>query len=227
MALDHSRIHALCFDIDGTLSDTDDEFVRKLAQRLSLVKFLFPHKDPHLFARRVVMATETPGNLFFGFTDRLGLDGPLARLGDFIYRLGLGGTPEPFVLIAGVRRMLGLLRPRYPLSIVTARSERAIQRFLDQFELSGCFVCAAHAQTCRHSKPYPDPVLLAAEKLGVAPHDCLMIGDTTADIRAGRAAGAQTVGVLCGFGQRAELQRHGADLILPSTADLKQVLLGD
>ena len=36
--------------------------------------------------------------------------------------------------------------------------------------------------------------------MGVAPRDCLMIGDTTIDIRTGRAAGAQTVGVLCGFG---------------------------
>ncbi len=225
MALDHSRIHALCFDIDGTLTDTDDEFVRKLVRSLSLVKFLFPHKDPHLFARRVVMATETPGNLFFGFTDRLGLDGPLARLGDFIYRLGLGVNHEPFVLIAGVRRMLGLLRPRYPLSIVTARSERAIQRFLDQFELSGCFACTAHAQTCRHSKPYPDPVLWAAAQMGVSPEQCLMIGDTTMDIRAGKAAGAQTVGVLCGFGEEDELRRAGADLILPSTANLAEVLI--
>jgi phosphoglycolate phosphatase-like HAD superfamily hydrolase len=225
MPLDLTRIHALCFDIDGTLSDTDDEFVRQLAHRLSLVKFLFPQKDPHLFARRVVMATETPGNLFFGFTDRLGLDGPLARLGDFIYRLGLGGDHEPFVLITGVRRMLGLLRPRYPLSIVTARSERAIKRFLDQFELSGCFGCVAHAQTCRHSKPYPDPVLWAAAQMGVSPEQCLMIGDTTLDIRAGKAAGAQTVGVLCGFGEEGELRRAGADLILPSTADLVEELI--
>ena len=225
MALDHSRIHALCFDIDGTLSDTDDEFVRKLAQRLSLVKFLFPHKDPRPFARRVVMATETPGSMLFGLTDRLGLDGPLARLGDFIYRLGLSGTPEPFVLIAGVRRMLGLLRLRYPLSIVTARSERTTRLFLDQFELSGCFVCVAHSQTCRRTKPRPDPVLWAAAQMGLPAENCLMIGDTTMDIRAGKAAGAQTVGVLCGFGEEGELRRVGADLILPSTAGLADVLI--
>ena len=225
MPLDPSRIHALCFDIDGTLSDTDDEFVRKLAHRLSMVKFLFPHKDPRPFARRLVMATETPGNMFFGLTDRLGLDGPLARLGDFFYRLGLGGDPEPFVLIAGVRRMLGLLHPRYPLSIITGRSERTAKVFLDQFELSGCFVCVAHAQTCRRTKPRPDPVLWAAAQMGVPAEHCLMIGDTTLDIRAGKAAGAQTVGVLCGFGEEGELRRAGADLILPSTADLANELI--
>jgi phosphoglycolate phosphatase-like HAD superfamily hydrolase len=44
------------------------------------------------------------------------------------------------------------------------------------------------------------------------------------DVRAGRAAGAQTVGVLCGFGEEKELRRAGADLILPSTADLLAAL---
>ena len=54
-----------------------------------------------------------------------------------------------------------------------------------------------------------------------------MIGDTTVDIRAGKAAGAQTVGVLCGFGEEGELRRVGADLILPSTADVEAELLGN
>jgi N-acetyl-D-muramate 6-phosphate phosphatase len=53
----------------------------------------------------------------------------------------------------------------------------------------------------------------------------LMVGDTTIDIRAGKAAGAQTVGVLCGFGQETELRRVGADLILPATPDLLPLLL--
>ena len=56
------------------------------------------------------------------------------------------------------------------------------------------------------------------------PEACLMVGDTSVDIRAGRKAGAQTVGVLCGFGEQKELRRQGADAILPSTADLAQLL---
>jgi phosphoglycolate phosphatase-like HAD superfamily hydrolase len=58
----------------------------------------------------------------------------------------------------------------------------------------------------------------------VAPENCLMIGDTTVDIRAGRSAGAQSVGVLCGFGEEDELRRMGADEILKSTAELRKVL---
>jgi phosphoglycolate phosphatase-like HAD superfamily hydrolase len=49
-------------------------------------------------------------------------------------------------------------------------------------------------------------------------------GDTTLDIRAGKAATAQTVGVLCGFGEEYEIRRSGADLILAETADLIEIL---
>ena len=47
-----------------------------------------------------------------------------------------------------------------------------------------------------------------------------MIGDTVTDILTGKDAGAQTVGVLCGFGEEKELRQAGADVILKNTADL-------
>jgi HAD superfamily hydrolase (TIGR01509 family) len=226
MPLDPARIRALCFDIDGTLGDTDDQFVLKLARRLRPIKFLFSHGDPRPFARRLVMEAETPTNLYFRLFDILGTHSALARLGDFMYyRFGLGRHPEPFVLVADVREMLERLRPRYLLSIVTARSARTTRRFLEQFELTDCFVCVASAQTCRHTKPYPDPVLWAAAQMGVTPDQCLMIGDTTVDVRAGKAAGAQTASVLCGFGEEHKLRKAGADVILQSTADLAGLLI--
>jgi len=42
-----------------------------------------------------------------------------------------------------------------------------------------------------------------------------MIGDTTADVRAAKRAGAYAVAVLSGFGVRGELEKAGADLVLP------------
>ena len=109
--------------------------------------------------------------------------------------------------------------------MVSARGGRSTQIFLDQFNLNPFFQAIATAQTCEHTKPFPDPILWAAGQMGVAPTECLMIGDTTVDIRAAKAAGAQSVGVLCGFGEEAELRETGADLILESTAQLSQVLL--
>jgi len=50
------------------------------------------------------------------------------------------------------------------------------------------------------------------------------VGDTIVDIRAGSKAGSQTVGVLCGFGEEDELRKRGADMILATTPELRQVL---
>jgi phosphoglycolate phosphatase len=60
--------------------------------------------------------------------------------------------------------------------------------------------------------------------MNVAPQNCLMIGDTTVDIRAGKSAGTQTAGVLCGFGEEPELQQMGADVILKDTTKLLEIL---
>jgi phosphoglycolate phosphatase-like HAD superfamily hydrolase len=224
MPLDPARIRALCFDLDGTLSDTDDQFVRKLARWLKIVRFALPRRDPLPLARLLVMRTETPGTYLHGLPDRLGIDGWMARLGDQLYHWGLGKSHQPFLIIPGVAEMLAQLHGRLPLSVVSARGQRSSQWFLEQFDLRRYFHCVVTAQTCRHTKPYPDPVLWAAEQMGVPPEACLMIGDTTVDIRAGKAAGAQTIGVLCGFGEEAELRRAGADLILPATPGLLEVI---
>ena len=224
MALDIDRIRALCFDVDGTLSDTDDMFVQKLVRLLNPVRFLFPNRDPRAFARRFVMFTESPGNFLYGIPDRLGIDDEIARVGDYLYRLGLGKTHKPFLLVPGVFEALETLTCRYPMAVVSARGGRSTQVFLDQFELMPFFRGIATAQTCEYTKPYPDPIRWAAQEMGVAPQECLMIGDTTVDILAAKAAGAQSVGVLCGFGEEDELRQAGADLILDNTANLPDYL---
>ncbi len=220
MSLDLQRIQALCFDVDGTLSDTDDLYVEKV------VRFLPPSifRDPERTARRFVMWMESPGNTLIGLPDIVGLDDEMLSLWEWLNR----HRPRPmkhFMLIQGVQEMLERLESRYPMAVVSARDEMSTLAFLDKFSLSRYFREIVTAITARHTKPYPDPVLYAADKMGVPPENCLMIGDTSVDIRAGKSAGAQTVGVLCGFGEEDELKSWGADLILESTSLLADVLL--
>jgi HAD superfamily hydrolase (TIGR01549 family) len=223
MPLHVSRIRALCFDVDGTLSDTDDVIVERLADLLKPVHFLFPKRNVKRVARRLVMASEAPANFLIGVPDILHLDDEMFALADWIARK-TGSKPKKFWLIPGVKEMLVELNKRYPLAVVSVRDSRTTKMFLEHFDLLPLFKCIATAQTCEHTKPYPDSILWAACQMNVPPEACLMIGDTTVDIRAGKAAGAQTVGVLCGFGEEAELQRRGADIILSTTAELAQVL---
>ena len=223
MPLHVSRIRAICFDVDGTLSDTDDVLQHRLANLLKPLQIFFPKKDVHTIARRLVMALEAPSNFLIAVPDQLGFDKWLFAAIDWMSRHNRN-KPWKFQLIPGVKEMLVELAARYPLAVVSARDERTTRLFLTQFGLLPYFKCIAVAQTCRHTKPFPDPVLWAAAQMDVPPGDCLMVGDTTVDIRAGRAAGTQTVGVLCGFGEEAELRKHQADMILATTPELVQVM---
>jgi N-acetyl-D-muramate 6-phosphate phosphatase len=222
MPLDLQRVRALCFDIDGTLSDTDDQYVAALTASLRLIPFL---RDRQRLARRLVMFLESPGNLAMGIADRLGFDDGIIDSFSWFYSHSALPVPVLPPPIPGVVEMIGALAGHYPMAVVSARDQRSSLGFLDASGMRPHFRVIVTALTTPHTKPFPDPVLHASRLLGVPPESCLMIGDTTVDILAGRRAGAQTVGVLCGFGERDELRRHGADLILPSTADLRSLLL--
>jgi HAD superfamily hydrolase (TIGR01549 family) len=225
MPLHQEKILAICFDMDGTLSDSDDVMVARFSRLLTPFDFLFPGRQTARIARRLVMAIEAPANFLMGVPDIFGLDEPLAWVIDLIYRK-VGQMPKnSFLLVPGVKEMLAELSSRYPLAVISARDARTTNAFLEQFGLLPYFRCIATAQTCKHTKPFPDPILWAAREMEVSPESCLIVGDTTVDMRAGRAAGAQKLGVLCGFGERHELQKAGADMILTTTSELVQVLL--
>jgi phosphoglycolate phosphatase-like HAD superfamily hydrolase len=221
MTLDIPRIKALCFDVDGTLSDTDDLYAQKIVDILP--RFLF--RDPMHTARRIVMWVEAPGNALLGFADTIGIDDEMVTFIDWMNR-HRKHTLKKFLLVPGVDEMLAYMQGRYPMAIVSARDEKSTMRFLTEFDLAKFFDVIVTGLSAPHTKPYPDPILLAAQRMRVSPQDCLMVGDTTVDMRAGKAAGTQTLGVLCGFGEEDELRQLGADLILKSTSDLP-VLFGE
>ena len=222
MSLDIPRIKALCFDVDGTLSDTDDLYAWKVKPYLPRSLF----SDPEQTARRLVMWVESPGNALLGYADKIGMDDEMGAVIDWFSR-AKPNTQKKFLLIPGVDEMLAALKGRYQMAVVSARHEKSTMRFLRQFDLVKYFDAIITGLSAPHTKPFPDPIFMAAEKMGVKPHECLMIGDTTVDIRAGRSAGAQTVGVLCGFGEEKELRDMGADLILSNTHQLMDLLNGE
>jgi phosphoglycolate phosphatase len=70
-------------------------------------------------------------------------------------------------------------------------------------------------------KPAPDLARHAMERLGVAAHECVVVGDANADIAMGKAAGARTIQVLWGF---ARARIDGADDVVATWADLRQTV---
>ena len=238
MPLDLDRIDALVFDIDGTLADTDDHLVEQIARVLDAVPFVSGRRATRV-ARQIVMGAESPVNAAYEALDTLGLDRHLARVKgavkDLVERArdqgqrqterSAGSADEVLHdMVPDVEQMLHALAKRYPLSAMSTGGEARIRAFLEHHGVLDSFVAVAGAQTTPRMKPHPDPLLYCAEAMGVAPERCLVVGDTTVDMRTAAAGGAQAVGVLCGFGTEDELRREGAALILATTSDLLGVL---
>ena len=223
--IDLTQVRGFLFDMDGTLSDTDDHLIERISRRLRPISWLWKDRDPRRFARWFVMTAESPANSLYSLADRLHLDAHLAKLYDWYSRRRHEKTPahERFWIVPGVKAMLDQLKGRFPMGVVSARDRNTTLHFLEHFGLLPYFEVVVTAQTCQHTKPFPDPVIYAAKALGLKAEQCVMVGDTIVDVVAGRSAGAQTIAVLCGFGTQRELERAGADLILSSTAEITQL----
>lgn len=219
MALNIEKIKAVIFDIDGTLSDSDDQMVAKVERLLKPFSFFMTENETHSVSRWLVMAMESPGNIIYNMADRFDLDSL------FICILDLRSKKrkhrlKKFQIIPGVKDMLENLSARYPLAVASARDEKTSLAFLNHFELCPYFRVIVTSQSTRHTKPFPDPLIYAAEKMGIPPVNCLMVGDTTVDMRAAKLAGMQAAGALCGFGREKELRRAGADVVFQTTTDV-------
>ena len=80
--LDLSRVQALLFDVDGTLSDSDDQLIQRLVNLLKPARFIIPEPKARSLSRRLVMRLESPGNTLLGLADRLQIDNLIAKVLD-------------------------------------------------------------------------------------------------------------------------------------------------
>jgi HAD superfamily hydrolase (TIGR01509 family) len=79
---------------------------------------------------------------------------------------------------------------------VASNAERAnIEFTLERLGLEPYFQAIVDGWEVRRPKPFPDMYLLAAERLGIAPHNCIVFEDSPVGAAAGKAAGMRTVGV--------------------------------
>jgi phosphoglycolate phosphatase len=94
-----------------------------------------------------------------------------------------------------------------------ARAHLASVQALDLFDL------VIGSDSGFGAKPQAAPLLALADKMDIPAAACVMVGDSTHDLRAGRAAGMRTVAVLTGLAEAAELAPL-ADALLPDVSHL-------
>jgi len=222
--LELGRIKVICLDVDGTLRKTDEQYTARINTLLSPLRWV-SRRNTLPIARSIVTRFEDPVNNLFTFAERLHVHAPLHKLVDVANPWKRRRSrPGYYQMIPDLQPAIEKLASSYPLAVISVRGAVGTKHFLQQTGLSEYFTFVVSGQTARHSKPYPHQVYWVAQQMKIDPSQCLVVGDTTIDIRAGRTAGAQTVGVLSGFGKEWELRAAGADLILPSVAELPGAL---
>jgi HAD superfamily hydrolase (TIGR01549 family) len=215
-------VEAVLFDLDGTLVETDDRTVAALAARLARFKRILPDRNVERTARRFVMWASDWLYRWMAFLDRFGMDRAAQRWLRRLHLLEDHSDAHDLMPVANTLPLLHQLSERYKLGIVSTRREEEIRTYLDRHGLDGQVQVLVGFDSTERIKPHPQPLLWAAEQLDVSPQQVIMVGDTTADVQAAKAAGALAVGVLCGFGETRDLEH--ADLILDTTADLLEWL---
>ena len=128
--------------------------------------------------------------------------------------------PLPLVPLLGGLRARGLV-----LGVATNDAESAAHAHLRAAGITAHFAHVLVYDSGYTPKPAPDMLLGFAARAGLAPETVLMVGDSTHDLIAGRAAGMATIGVLTGLATRGQLAPH-ADLVLPDIGHLPAVLAG-
>lgn len=113
----------------------------------------------------------------------------------------------------------GLRSSGLRLGVATNDAEHPARAHLDQAGVTQMFDFIAGYDSGYGGKPAPGQLLAFAKQNGLEAAHCVMVGDSTHDLRAGRAAGMQTVAVLTGMADAATLAPH-ADVVLPDIGHL-------
>jgi phosphoglycolate phosphatase len=91
-----------------------------------------------------------------------------------------------------------LERHELPWGIVTNKPHRYTVPLMERLGYAKRAACLVSGDTCARSKPHPMPLLHAAELMGIAPEDCLYLGDDLRDMEAAQAA--NMTGIIAAYG---------------------------
>ena len=132
------------------------------------------------------------------------------------------GLTQPY---PGVITTLQLLST-FTLGIVTTKEPEQAELVLRRLALAPFFRYIQGGTPGLRLKPAPDTVLAALAALQCPPSQALMVGDTPADILAGKAAGTTTCAVTYGFGRRDELLQCAPDYVIDRFDELVLLVHG-
>ncbi|MEZ4672070.1 MAG: HAD family phosphatase [Anaerolineae bacterium] len=212
-------VHALIFDMDGVIIDSEPLHAETKRQTLVHYGLDFP---PEFFDQFKGM----PDHDTFEYVvanylhDTHTVDEVLAYKRD-LYR----AIFPKLQTIPGALDFLAEARPRYDkFALTTSAFPENQQKSFARFDLAHWFdVVVTQADVTQH-KPHPAPYLKALELLNLPAAACVVIEDSVNGVKSGKAAGCRVIGLTTSFSEE-ELRKVGADVIVPDFQTLRHLLL--
>lgn len=217
MSKREARYSLIVFDWDGTLMDSASGIVACIQAASRDMGLEVPPREraSHVIGLglRDALSIAVPGL-------------PESRYLQFAehYRKHFQARSEAMELFAGVPAMLGRLRDAgRKLAIATGKSRKGLDRALETCRLQAYFVASRCAD---ETDPKPHPAMLneLMRELSLAPHDLLMIGDTSHDLDMAASAGVDAIAVTYGAHPEASLRARAPKSLVGSVAELDRWL---
>ncbi|MET9297499.1 HAD family hydrolase [Streptomyces sp. NPDC003077] len=201
------------FDLDGTLADTAGAITAITAGILTDMG-----REPDEAAIRATVGKPLDQN----FAYLLGLPLDAEQVGEAmgLYRRRFGDhvrSEGRRLLFPGVAPgLLHLREVGRKLGVATSKVHAAAVKTVQITGIDDMFAAIAGHDSVARGKPHPDMALYVADRLGLAPEECVVVGDGLADIEMGLAAGMATIGVSYGVATAEELVAAGAHTVVDS-----------
>jgi len=191
------------FDVDGTLLDSAQDICGAIQEVLSTIDGCPPVTFDFLKGYIGLHLIDLFEDIFPDYTSEQ-IDGLIVQYRAIYPARGHQSTR----IYPGVAEGLAALPGRK--STATTKGTPTTRNILTQFGLIDYFdhVQGTDGIPC---KPAPDVILAALAALGASPQDCLMVGDSPADMEAGKRAGVKTCAVRYGYGDPEKLARMKPD----------------
>ncbi len=216
---------AVIFDLDGTLIDSTSTYFR-------LVDIVLDEMGLPPVPQNAVLEALKDGDFqwscIFPSDSSYVLDELITKARGIIDDVAPSLFGEEVGLIPGAAEILKNIAAwgsRIGLVTSTPRQNLALKmKPLEKAGLEDLLEVIITTDDAQNKKPHPEPLIKCSNMLGVVASKCVYVGDTRVDIRAGKAAGMKTIGVLSGFDDYSALMSEGPDAVIGSIAELFEVL---
>jgi|GEM_PF-159942 len=207
------KAKGIFFDLDGTIVDSRDAYVE--AARTAF-------QTMGLEPLEAKAALEIPRKLEQKQPINDIVKGNIRKFLDVYLKTYYAISKEKTKPIPNISTALETLSKKAKLALITMRSvpKKTITKELQHFGIAKYFTHVVTALDTHKPKPSPEALIKCKKALDIQMCDCIIVGDSVNDIKAGKAAGAKTVAVLSGLFSHKELAKERPDLILKDATAL-------